>query len=56
MATVYFCENHKGLIPPNMEVYASQVGTCTFCGGQSCCFVLHVEEIEIPAERLAILE
>jgi hypothetical protein len=53
---IYFCLKHTGLIRSDTEVFTSPFGECYVCGEQSACYIEYPVEIEIPAERLAILE
>lgn len=53
---IYFCRKHIAIVRSDVEVFTSQLGECYVCGEQSTGYIIYPQEIEIPAERLAILE
>jgi hypothetical protein len=53
---IHLCLKHMGIIKSDIEVFTSQVGECYICAEQSACYIEYPVEIEIPADRLKILE
>jgi hypothetical protein len=52
---IYFCPKHSAIAHSSLERYTSQIGECFVCGEQASFYVIVETEIELPAERLAIL-
>jgi hypothetical protein len=56
MKRFYLCpECFKKMTLFNIEVFTCQTGVCDGCGKQASCFI-ELPQVELPAERLSILE